>query len=409
MPGGGWRGSSWNILRRMAFSSFFARLLGRRPAPLPAPEPEPVPEPEPAPEPVPEPPPEPPPPFDALAARRDWLRADEALASLYRSLQVSPSLEEACAGLLDRAKALLSVEIPDPAALAEALERLARQVAESSSDPAWLARGRDPLLLEVLALRSDLGAVAARLARRPADDLLPFLEEIPAKRGGEVVWRLPRELALLRRRPADLAAFLDLCGELGETLLRASLERPADLRPALVETLERVERDAGDPAVYLPFSLRSFEERLHEWLAAPSPELRERRRTLDRFLLELLETRYRLAAPRPLAAAAEAALAARGLAAEALKSGWLLQPCLVLPLLHLLLLAELAPLPPGSSPVAAVLEAVAAEVGCGFFDAGETARRLRSLESHAFFVSSLLFPLLRLAAPTAESVLPQGR
>lgn len=328
------------------------------------------------------------------------------MAALYRSLQVSPPVEEACLLLLARAKALLRVEIPDPPAFFEALERLARSAeerAEPSFEAAWALRGADPLLVDVLALGQDLPAVVARLEERPADELLPFLEEIPARRGGEVVWRLPRELVLLRRRPARVEELLAALGELGAAVRRASLERPAELREAFFESLGRTERDAADPGVYLPSSLRTLEEKLGEWLAAPSAETRDKRRLLDVFLFDLIETRYALAAPRPQDDMAPA-LRARALAAAALKSGWLAAPPLLSALLHLLLLAELAARPPGSGPATATLEAIAAEMAGGYFDAVETARRLRALESHDCWVFSPIFALLRLAAPPGASL-----
>lgn len=376
----------------MPLPSFLVRLLFGEPVAVPAPEPLVA---------IAEPEPPPRPPLDARAELRAWLAADAAVAGLYRSLSVSPWLEESCGLGLERAKALLRVEIPDPEAFFEALERLARaeeRPADAAFEAAWALRGADPLLAQVSALGRDLPAVLARLEVRPADELLPFLEEIPARRGGEVVWRLPRELALLRRRPARLEDFLAELTELAAAIGRASLERPAELREALLESLARVERDAADPAVYLPSSLRAFEEKLAEWLAAPGAEARERRRSLDAFLLELLEVRYALAAPRPLADGAPL-VRARALAAAALKNKALQAPPVLAALLHLLLLAELAARPPGPSPVSSTLEAIAAELEGGYFDAAETARRLRSLESHDCWVFSPIFGLLRLAAP----------
>ena len=386
----------------MPLPSFLSWLLfGSRPV---VPEPLPVPSPEPEPEPEPEPPP---PPFDSRAALRSWLAEDEALAALYRSLQVQPALEESCRHLLEQAKALLRVEIPDPAAFAEALERLVdEKSAEDPPDAAWLQRGSDPLLLDLMACRQLPSAMVARLEERPADELLPFLEEIPARRGGEIVWRLPRELVLLRRRPARLEPFVAFLDELAAAVRKATLERSANLRDALLETLERCGRDAADPAVYLPSSLRSLEEKLGDWLAAPGVELRERRRQLDSLLFGLLETGHVLSRPRPIDGAAPAVLRARALAADALKAGWLLAPGVLAPLLYLLLLAELAERSPGVGAVAPALEAVAAEMASGFFDPVETARRLRALEAHDCFVSSLIFALLRLAPAPGGSVSP---
>jgi hypothetical protein len=387
----------------MPLPSFLSWLLfGSRPAEPAAPEPLPATlEPEPA---EPEPPP---PPFDSRAAWRSWLAEEEALASLYRSLQVQPALEESCRQILAQAKAQLRVEIPDPETFVQALERLVQEKsAEDPADAAWIQRGSEPLLHDLLARRHFPSAMVARLEERPADELLPFLEEIPARRGGEIVWRLPRELALLRRRPARLEPFLALMGELASLIRKATLERSANLREALLETLERCGRDAADPAIYLPSSLRSLEEKLGEWLAAPSAELRERRRQLDALLFGLLETGNLLSRPRPIEGAAPAVLRARSLAADALKAGWPLLPCVIAPLLYLLLLAELADRPPAALPVAPALEAMAAEMASGFFDPVETARRLRALELHDCWVSSLIFALLRLATAPGGSVSP---
>lgn len=383
----------------MPLPSFLVRwLFGPEPAPPEAPALPPEPEAE---------PPAPRAPLDAGAAFRAWVAADEELAGLYRSLGVQPGLEEACRQLLARAKLLLKVELPDPPAFLEALERLAGS-AEPSFEAAWALRRADPLLLDVLALRHDLPALLARLEQRPVDELLPFLEEIPARRGGEVVWRLPRELALLRRRPARLEEFLGLLAELGSAVRRASLERPAELREAFFESLARTERDAADPAIYLPSSLRTLEEKLGEWLAAPSAEGREKRRALDAFLLDLIALRYALEdrrSPAGPAAESPAVLRARALAAGAIRSGFpLAAPSLLSALLHLLLLAELADRAPGSGPATATLEAIAAETAGGYFDPAETARRLRALESHDCWVFSPIFALLRLAAPPGAGI-----
>ncbi len=254
----------------------------------------------------------------------------------------------------------------------------------------------------MLACRHDLAAVIARLDLRPVDELLPFIEEIPARRGGEVVWRLPRELALLRRRPLRFEAFVALLDELGNTLHRAALERRAELREALQESLVRAARDAADPAVYLPASLRALEEKLADWLAAPGPELREKRRRLDAWLLDLLATRHALARPAPATESAEMVRRARELAAEAIREDLLRPPCLAPPLLHLLLLAELAR-PPGDPDCRRTLAASLEEAAGGLFDPSETARRLRALEKHGTFVSTLIFALLRLHETPRES------
>jgi len=351
------------------------------------------------------------PPFDAAVALRRWLAEDQDLRSLYHACHVQPSLEETCGELLGRAKALLRVEIPDPQAFAEALEKLAKSAAsglvEPGAEAAWALRGRDPLLLDVLALRHDLVAVRARLDERPVDELLPFLEEIPSRRGGEVVWRLPREPALLRRRPLRIEAFLALLEELGNTLHRTTIERRAELREALQESITRTGRDALEAAIYLPASLRALEERLTDWLAAPSQEARDKRRRLDEFLLEILAVHHPLSrrvaeAEDPAEDLDNAVARARALAAEMLATSWLQVDFLLSRLLHLLLLAELALTETPSCPQKVALEACATEAASGFFDAAEMARRLRGLEHQGFFVSSLLLALLRLIQEKAS-------
>jgi hypothetical protein len=257
----------------------------------------------------------------------------------------------------------------------------------------------------VLAVRADRAAVLAVLDRAPVEEALPFVEQIPLVRGGEVTWRTPVELALLRKRPADPVRFERLLEELERLVRGARLARREKARTELTEAIARVRRDARRDGAYMPTSLQALEPALLDWLLrAEAPATLRKREQLEELLAGLLRARRDLA---------QAALIERGLIEAVLiesvraqaqlyaSSPWVQAPELTGQVLTNLLDAELALLPPASPATladsAAVLRRVRGEVASGHYDGEETARRLRQQEEHGIYVHSLVYALLRVS------------
>ncbi|HSS76422.1 MAG TPA: hypothetical protein VLV54_06715 [Thermoanaerobaculia bacterium] len=334
-------------------------------------------------------------PWDGPAELASLLAENGEVRSLYARLGFLPDVERACEALLADLKGLVRVEVPDFAALTAALDRLAAS-SSSLSSSAPPERNAE-LLRRVLAVRGDREAVLALLGRAPVDEALPFVEQLPLVRQGEVTWRTPVELTLLRKRPADLEAFEQRLDELERLVRAAPLRREARLRAELLEALARVRRDAHREDAYLPTSLQGFEPLLRDWLhRSRDPAALDRRHRLDELLMDVLRLRRDGTSP----ATAEKARSQAQLYAG---SPWMQTPWITTLALANLLNAEIALLPPDPAErkdptaPAALLRRVRDEIASGHFDGDETIRRLRQQEESGLFVHSLVYALLRLA------------
>lgn len=328
------------------------------------------------------------------------------LAGLLRRLGYSPAAERRWPRLHREIEVQIQTEIPDFAAFRTAVERIGRRLDEEpTADAAHRARRDDPLLRAVLAAGDDRAAVLAALDREPVGRLLPFLEEIPVTTRGEIAWRAPVDVPVLRKRPRDPGRFRRLLDELEQLVGPAQTAAQGRARQEVMDALERTEKTLAQEGGYLPAPLRTLFAKVDGWLRDSHAEsAAARRRTLETLLADLIEARHhwgvagRLEAPEAAAFRATAQEHAR----RYLAAGWAHTPWLTAYAAANLLAAERSALrvagagqPP---PAAAVLERVWREVVSGSYDAAESARRLRELEAHGVFVHSLAFALLRLRA-----------
>ncbi len=358
----------------------------------------------PAPPVLPPPPlPAPPEPVDEAAELRRTVDASAELRGLYAKLGFPPDVEEDCRRILDGLEGLVRTEIPDFAAFRAAVTEAQKGLA-GDTEVRFLTEEVE-LLHEIAQAGEDRDEVIRLLDRAPVRRLLPVVERIPQVRNGERIWRTPVELSLLRKRPADPAAFEKLLDELDRLVRAGRPPRAEPLRADVTEALARVRRDARRENAYMPTSLKALEAAVEAWLLKAPPEARRRREELDALLLGMLRVRR----------GDESKEAARAQAKRYADSPWMHNPWITAYALTNLLDAELAALPaeergqlpssgassgaPSSqaSPRAATLRWVRDEVASSHFDGEETIRRLRQQEEGELFVHSLVYALLRMS------------
>ncbi len=336
--------------------------------------------------------------MDEAAELRRTVDGSAELRGLYARLGFPPDVEEDCRRTLDGLERLVRTEIPDFAAFRAAVAE-AQKGLSGDTEVRFLTEEVE-LLQEVAGAGEDRDEVIRLLDRAPVRRLLPVVERIPQMRNGEQIWRTPVELSLLRKRPADPAAFERLLDELDSLVRAGRPPRAEPLRVDVIEATSRVRRDARRENAYMPTSLKVLEAAAGAWLLKAPPEGRRRREELDELLLGMLHVR------RNQANGADSREAARAQAKRYADSPWMHTPWITAYALTNLLDAELAALPmeergqyPSSqaSPRAATLRWVRDEVATSHFDGEETIRRLRQQEEGELFVHSLVYALLRMS------------
>ncbi len=368
--------------------------------PAPIIPPEPLPEPEPPPvDPSPEP--DPPAPWDEAADLRRLVDGTPELHALYEKIGYPPGVEREAERLAADLAALIHAEVPDWEAFDVALSDAEAQLGLPDTGQRYRSEDEE-LLREVLQARTDRDEVLRLLNRDPVRRLLPFVEQLPLVRNGEVVWRTPMEMTLIRKRPTDSEAFQRRLEELERLVRTAPLRRKPPARESVLAALSRLRRDLSRPNAYLPTPIQALSAALDEWLhRAHEPALRRRREELDDLLLGMIQVRHIHKnggeggeGPRE---------AARRLAQLYAGQPWMHTPWLTTRALTILLDAELALLPEGEgeepgSPAApaAVIRLVRNEVTSQHYDSDETIRRLRQQEEKGFYVHSLVYALLRM-------------
>jgi hypothetical protein len=348
--------------------------------------------------------------WDESSALRQAVDETPELRALYGKLGSLPEVEREAARLLREIRGLIRAEIPDFAAFDAALGTVEAQLSAGSEDEAGRAvrprfrQENEALLRAVLAARGDREAVLRLLNEDPVGQLLPLVEEIPMVRNGEVIWRTPLELTLVRKAPSHPARFERLLDELDWLVRSARLRRRPASREAVLAAIARLRRDAARENAYLPTPVQSLEETVGGWLhRSLEPAVRRRREELDGLLRGLLQVRHHLAAR----AGDDLRETARAHAQTYAGQPWMHTPWLTTLALSNLLDSELALLPERerAQPTmpAGVLRLVYDEVASRRYDAEETIRRLRQQEERGLFVHSLVYALLRL------NRLPDGR
>lgn len=356
--------------------------------------------------------------WNAAAVLRQLESSSPQVQSLYLEMGYSLSDERRCDELLHEIRLQIEAEIPDFESFRKTLKKLTEQAREGSSNtPPALREARqlrleDPLLRAALAVIDDEDALLQVLNRNPVMEALPFVEQIPIYRDGKVSWRTPVELKILRKRPRDSSQLVDLLSELHRRVRASELRRPIAAKEAVLDAVERVERDLKRPNAYLPTSLRTLLGRVDDWLhKVGSKDDPERRQRLDIFLRQLVEVRHcfenavdlRLSATRRkqlIEALGSYHRTTLELADHYLRAAWLQRPLLSSWLIHNLLSAELVTVPHDArldraSP-GGVLAMICRETADGHYDGDETMHRLHQLEERGFYVHSLVFALLRL-------------
>jgi hypothetical protein len=352
-------------------------------------------------------------------------RVDETpeLRSLYAKLGSLPEVEREAGRIAAELKGLIRAEVPDFAAFDAALTEAAAQLAGPSGDggeePGGPAADRprfraenEALLRAVLAVRQDHDAVLRLLNEDPVDQLLPVIEQIPMVRNGEVIWRTPMELSLVRKRPSRPDRFERLLDELDWLVRSARLRRRPAAREAVLAAIVRLRRDAARENAYLPTAMQALAAEIDVWLhRSLDPVTRRRREELDELLRGLLRVRHGLS--RAAGDLREAATAHAQLYAG---QPWMATPWLTTTVLANLLDTELAALPEAerarpNSPTQ-ILRLVRDEVASRHYDSDETIRRLRQQEERGLFVHSLVYALLRMnrlpSAVPEEPGIPRG-
>jgi hypothetical protein len=334
-------------------------------------------------------PPELPEPVDEAAELRKTVDGSADLRNLYARVGFPPEVERDARRILDGLENLVKTEIPDFDAFRSAVSQAEKGLPEGR----FLAEDVE-LLRDVARAGDDRDEVIRRLDRAPVRRLLPVVERIPLVRNGERIWRTPVELSLIRKRPADPAAFEKLLDDLDRLVRAGRPARAEPLRADVIEAVTRVRRDARRENAYMPTSLKALEAAVEAWLSKAPPEARRRREELDALLLDLLRVRRG-------AMDSDLREAARAHAKRYADSPWMHTPWLTAYALTNLLDAELAALPEEErkqpSPRAAALRWVRDEVASSHFDGEETIRRLRQQEERELFVHSLVFALLRIS------------
>jgi hypothetical protein len=338
-----------------------------------------------APAPVPQPQEPPSDDWDEETALRILVEETPELAALYGRLGYLPEVERDAGRIAGELKGLIRAEIPDFAAFDAALTEIEAQ--KDQADRPRFRAENEALLRSVLAVRGDHEAILRLLNEDPVDQLLPLVEQIPMVRNGEVIWRTPMELTLVRKRPSRPDRFERLLDELDWLVRSARLRRRPAAREAVLAAIVRLRRDAARENAYLPTPMQALAAEVDTWLhRSLDPPTRRRREDLDTLLRGLLRVRHALET-----GGGDLREASRAHAQLYAGQPWMHTPWLTTTVLANLLDTELAALPP--SPV---LQQVRDEVSSRHYDSDETIRRLRQQEERGLFVHSLVYALLRM-------------
>jgi len=341
------------------------------------------------------------------------------LRRLYATLGYAPEFAQQCTQLLRELTALISAEVQDFAAFYNTVRDIqAHLTALGHSTPSHdlLARARlqkasdDPLWRAVLTAGDDRDQVLALLNRDPVHEQLPFIEQVPLAQDGQVVWRTPVEVALIRKRPGDSERFAQTLAALTTLFTAPRVLLHTQARQQVLDAIARVQREVQRPDGYLPTHLQALAGKMALCLQqAPSTTARARRQALDRLLEACVTLRHTYAsgsAPGSTSAATAGACCRRQAQQHAqyyLNNAWMHTPWLTVYVLTNLLDSDLAPwrAEPRHLPatVARRLTRIRDEVASGHYDGDEIIRRLRQQEDHGVYVHSLVYPLLRLPTP----------
>lgn len=354
------------------------------------------------------------------------------LRVLYATLGYSPAFERQATQLVHELMALINVDIPDFATFTSAVHSVQAQLETppaGTNMPMLLLQERirtahaDPLWQAVLAAGQDQTQVLALLNRNPVYEQLPFLEQVPLYKDGQVIWRTPVEVSVLRKRPGDVERFARLLDALATPFVTPCVLLNAQARQEVADEIARVRRDLQRQTGYLPTALQALAQKVSRCLQEPPhTAVRAKREALDHFLAACVTVRraysWDTSQGHPLDAASLAHFKATAQqhAQYYLHTVWMHLPWLTTYLLTNLLDSELVAFSGEAGHAttslatpAGRLALIRAEVASGHYDCDETMRRLRQQEEQGLYVHSLVYPLLRLQRTLITPLLSMPR
>lgn len=341
--------------------------------------------------------------FDSKLATQKLIEATPELITLFEKLGYSAKVDREATELLIELKSLIRTEIIDFEAFNKALNEISNQLVDEQISNKYRLED-NKLLNEILTVKEDLTKMLEILNRNPIYDLLPFVEQIPFYKNGELVWRPPVEHSLIRKRPSNTDLFARLLEKL--KLLFSTIKNPQSkvLREDVLEAIEKLSRDLQKPTAYMPTPIKTLEEKIAAYIAsAPSEAVQAKKEILSNLLAEqlILRHKYRFEANIEKILPIAESKTYRELAQQHIKkyldTSFLQIPWLSNYLLLTLLNSELAFLASKETEENSnILQIIYQEINNDYFDGGETIRRLRQLEDKGLYLSSLIYPLLRL-------------
>lgn len=345
---------------------------------------------------------------DAKSQLCHLIESNKELQSLYERLGYSAKLDREAHQIVAELKATIRTEVTDFPAFLQVLEDVRKQMhpqpdASASSFGVQYQPREGDLLTAVLSAGSDQTRILQILNRDPLHEQLPFVEQIPINKNGEVIWRTPLEHSLIRKRPTNPVLFAERLDQLESLFKEARTPQSRQIQREVVEAILRTRRDLQKETAYMPTSLQALERKVEEYiLLSPSIASQTKIRQLDALLEELIELSDKISSGSVFAQPNITAFkqTAQQQAKTYLEAFWMHTPWLSTRLLATLLDLEVVALPKEAVAVptspAAVLKVVRDEVSLGSYDSDETIRRLQQQEDRGLFVNSLVYPLLRL-------------
>ncbi len=323
--------------------------------------------------------------------------ANPELARIFGAFGYRPDAQAEAARILGAMKSLIRAEITDFTSFRAALQEAAKR---KGLNPRW-EMGDERLLDAALAAGNDERKALEALNRNPVYEQMPFVERVPMRRAGTIVWLTPVDHACILKRPSDPERFATLLDELEALYHTPHPARNEMMRSAVIEAVVRLRRELKRERAYFPTAIRQLEERIEAWNNESLEPGANAALAALREIVEAAEAvRAKCEADAEIPGTEKAALlqrlrqaAGRYVAQPRLRNAWLTNH-----LLETLLAGPMIEKPREGSPEdempKRIAEMLRREVAGGSFDPVETARRLRDLETRGWFVSSMAFGLL---------------
>ena len=337
--------------------------------------------------------------WDPAASLTEAVATIPDLIEVYDRLGYSPATEAAARGLMKELKGLIRTEVPSFDGLRAALEKIESELAAMEGAPAddalaqaGLSRRDNPFLRSILAARDDDRRILELLNANPVDDVLPFVEEVPFEKAGTVVWRMPVEVELVRKAPVDEARFQRGLDDLQSLVESTPVPRREKERQDVLDAIARLRFAFERSRTNWTPLVANLDAKTKEWIEhAPEPEANERRRSFEALLAAALRPRSDDESEDPRTWDDDERQARLYLDQRWMHNRWLTWT-----LLRRALARAGEQARRRATPGEARLAAIRREVDADCFDAEETLRRLRNLESDGLLVPSVSLALLRL-------------